>query len=311
MERGNVSGLLTSVDSLFTTQEEREAEQRERVVEIPLEEISDFHDHPFQVRLDESMNEMAQSVERFGVLVPALVRPRPEGGYEMVAGHRRRKACELAGRTTIPCIVREMSDDEAIIRMVDTNLQREEILPSEKAFAYKMKLEAMKRQAGRPSKDNGVPVGHHFGEGKSREILAESSPDSNTQIQRYIRLTNLTQPLLDMVDEGKIAMRPAVELSYLSGEEQDTVRNVMEMEGCTPNHAQAIKLRRFSEAATLTENETKAILQEVKPNQKEQFKLSRERIGKYFPPGTSVQTMEDTIIKALELYRKRQRSMER
>ena len=309
MERRNVSGLLTSVDSLFTTQSEREDEQREKVMEIPLVQISDFAHHPFQVRVDESMNEMAESVRQFGILTPALVRPKPEGGYEMVSGHRRRKACELAGRTTIPCIVREMSDDEAIIRMVDTHLQREQILPSEKAFAYRMKLEAMKRQGQRTDLTS-VPAGQKL-RTTSREMIANSSPDSNTQIQRYIRLTHLNQNLLDLVDEGKIAMRPAVELSYLSDEEQNTVFETMDMEGCTPNHAQAIKLRRFSEEGKLSQEVTQSILQEEKANQREQFKLSRERIGRFFPPGTSPQKMEDTIVKALELYRKRQRSMER
>ena len=307
MERRNVSDLLTSVDSLFTTQSEREDEQREKVMEIPLVQISDFAHHPFQVRVDESMNEMAESVRQFGILTPALVRPKPEGGYEMVSGHRRRKACELAGRTTIPCIVREMSDDEAIIRMVDTNLQREQILPSEKAFAYRMKLEAMKRQ-GERTDITLSPVATKLDTASS---VGKQGGDSRDQVYRYIRLTHLNQNLLDLVDEGKIAMRPAVELSYLSVEEQNTVFETMDMEGCTPNHAQAIKLRRFSEEGKLSEEVTQSILQEEKGNQKEQFKLSRERIGRFFPPGTSPQKMEDTIVKALELYRKRQRSMER
>ena len=202
MERRNVSGLLTSVDSLFTTQSEREDEQREKVMEIPLVQISDFAHHPFQVRVDESMNEMAESVRQFGILTPALVRPKPEGGYEMVSGHRRRKACELAGRTTIPCIVREMSDDEAIIRMVDTNLQREQILPSEKAFAYRMKLEAMKRQGQRTDLTS-RPLGEKL---YSVEQMSIEGSDSARQIHRYIRLTHLNQNLLDLVDEGKIAI---------------------------------------------------------------------------------------------------------
>ncbi len=307
MERRNVSDLLTSVDSLFTTQSEREDEQREKVMEIPLVQISDFAHHPFQVRVDESMNEMAESVRQFGILTPALVRPKPEGGYEMVSGHRRRKACELAGRTTIPCIVREMSDDEAIIRMVDTNLQREQILPSEKAFAYRMKLDAMKRQ-GERTDITLSPVATKLDTASS---VGKQGGDSRDQVYRYIRLTHLNQNLLDLVDEGKIAMRPAVELSYLSDEEQNTVFETMDMEGCTPNHAQAIKLRRFSEEGKLSEEVTQSILQEEKANQKEQFKLSRERIGRFFPPGTSPRKMEDTIVKALELYRKRQRSMER
>ena len=200
------------------------------------------------------MMEMAESVKQYGVLVPAMVRPKPEGGYEMVAGHRRKLAAELVHQEEIPCLVRDLTDDEAVIIIVDSNLQREKILPSEKAFAYKMKLEAMKRQAGRPTKENGVPVGHHSLMGKSREILAQSSPDSNTQIQRYIRLTNLIPPLLDMVDEGKIAMRPAVELSYLPENEQTTLHETMEMEDCTPSHTQAIKMRKFSEEGKLNED---------------------------------------------------------
>jgi len=200
------------------------------------------------------MMEMAESVKQYGVLVPAMVRPKPEGGYEMVAGHRRKLAAELVHQEEIPCLVRDLTDDEAVIIIVDSNLQREKILPSEKAFAYKMKLEAMKRQAGRPTKENGVPVGHHSLMGKSREILAQSSPDSNTQIQRYIRLTNLIPPLLDMVDEGKIAMRPAVELSYLPENEQTALHETMEMEDCTPSHTQAIKMRKFSEEGKLNED---------------------------------------------------------
>ncbi len=246
MGKNNVSSLLTSLDDLFTTQEERDAEKRETVVDIPLSEISDFPKHPFKVKMDDAMAEMADSIRRYGVLVPGMVRPKPDGGYEMIAGHRRKMASELAQKETMPCLVRDLSDDEAIIIMVDSNLQRETLLPSEKAFAYKMKLEAMKRQAGRPSKNNPAPVGQNFGQ-TSREVLASNSPDSNSQIQRYIRLTALIQPLLDMVDEGRIAMRPAVELSYLPEEEQTMLREMMELEDCTPSHAQAIKMRRFAE----------------------------------------------------------------
>lgn len=301
---------LPSVDDLFSTQEERDDAQREKVMQIPLAEISGFPNHPFKVRMDEAMQEMAQSVKEYGVLVPALVRTKEGGGYEMVAGHRRKAASELAGVETIPCIVRSLTDDEATIIMVDSNLQRERILPSEKAFAYKMKLEAMARQAGRPSKENSVPVGQNFGK-TSREVLAENSPDSSTQIQRYIRLTGLETPMLDMVDEGKIAFRPAVELSYLPKEQQKALFDTMESEDCTPSLAQAIKMKRFSQEGRLNEDVILSILSEEKPNQKEQFKMPRERISKYFPPGTPAQKIEDTIIKALELYRKRQRDMER
>lgn len=254
MEKKSAADLLTSVDDLFATQTERDEAKRETVKSIPISEISDFPNHPFKVRIGESMMEMAESVKQYGVLVPAMVRPKPEGGYEMVAGHRRKLATELVQQEEIPCLVRDLTDDEAVIIMVDSNLQREKILPSEKAFAYKMKLEAMKRQAGRPTKENGVPVGHHSLMGKSREILAQSSPDSNTQIQRYIRLTNLIPPLLDMVDEGKIAMRPAVELSYLPENEQTALHETMEMEDCTPSHTQAIKMRKFSEEGKLNED---------------------------------------------------------
>ena len=311
MAKSNVASLLTSVDDLFTTQEERDAAMRETVVDIPLDEISNFPNHPFKVRMDEAMMEMADSIRQYGVLVPGMVRPKEDGGYEMVSGHRRKMGSELAQKATMPCLVRDLTDDEAIIIMVDSNLQRESILPSEKAFAYKMKLDAMKRQAGRRSKDNGVPVGHDSLSGKSREILASNCPDSNTQIQRYIRLTYLIPSLLDMVDENKIAMRPAVELSYLSEHEQTTLHEMMELEDCTPSHAQAIKMRQFSESGKLTEEVILSIMQEEKPNQKEQFRMPRERISKYFPTGTPAQKIEDTIIKALDMYYKRQRSMER
>ena len=301
---------LPSVDDLFSTQEEREEAKRESVREIPLTEISDFPDHPFKVKADESMLEMAESIREYGVLVPALVREKPGGGYEMVAGHRRKMASELAEKTEIPCIVRNLTDDEAVLIMVDSNLQREKILPSEKAFAYKMKLEAMKRQAGRPSKNNSVPLGQNFGQ-TSREILAGKSPDSNTQIQRYIRLTELIPPILDMVDENRIAMRPAVELSYLPKDQQEILLDTMQLEDCTPSHAQAIKLRKFSEEGRLNKDDIFLILSEEKGNQKEQFRMPKARISKYFSPGTPAKQMEDTIIKALELYRKRERGKDR
>ena len=311
MVRSSVASKLTSVDDLFTTQAERDEQRLERVIEIPLEEISDFQNHPFKVRQDEAMMEMVESVRQYGVLVPALVRPKPDGGYEMVAGHRRKMACALAERAVMPCVVRDLTDDEAVIIMVDSNLQRETVLPSEKAFAYKMKLEAMRRQAGRPSKDNCATALHNFSGKRSREILAEQSGESHEQIRKYIRLTNLVPEILDMVDENKIALRPAVELSYLAEEEQRTLVDTMDCEDCTPSHAQAIKMRKFSEAGNLTDEVILSIMQEEKPNQKEQFKMPKERIAKYFPAGTPAQKMEDTIVKALELYRKRQRDMER
>ena len=311
MAKSNASGLLTSLDSLFTTQEQRDEAKRDSVQDIPISQISDFPEHPFKVKQDEAMLEMAESVRQYGVLVPGLVRQPDDGSYQMVSGHRRKMASELAGRDTIPCIVRDLTDDEAVIIMVDSNLQRERVLPSEKAFAYKMKLDAMRRQAGRPSKENGVPLGHHFQQGKSREILADNSPDSNTQIQRYIRLTNLIPEILDMVDDGRIAFRPAVELSYLTEQEQSALYDTMGREDCTPSLAQAIKMKAFSRDGKLTDAVILSIMEEEKPNQKEQFRIPKERISKYFKPGTPARTMEDTIIKALDYYRKRQREMER
>lgn len=311
MAKSNASEMLTSLDSLFTTQEQRDEAKRDSVQDIPISQISDFPEHPFKVKQDEAMLEMAESVRQYGVLVPGLVRQLDDGSYQMVSGHRRKMASELAGRDTIPCIVRDLTDDEAVIIMVDSNLQRERVLPSEKAFAYKMKLDAMRRQAGRPSKENGVPLGHHFQQGKSREILADNSPDSNTQIQRYIRLTNLIPEILDMVDDGRIAFRPAVELSYLTEQEQSALYDTMGREDCTPSLAQAIKMKAFSRGGKLTDAVICSIMEEEKPNQKEQFRIPKERISKYFKPGTPARTMEDTIIKALDYYRKRQREMER
>lgn len=311
MAKSNASEMLTSLDSLFTTQEQRDEAKRDSVQDIPISQISDFPEHPFKVKQDEAMLEMAESVRQYGVLVPGLVRQLEDGSYQMVSGHRRKLASELAGRDTIPCIVRDLTDDEAVIIMVDSNLQRERVLPSEKAFAYKMKLDAMRRQAGRPSKENGVPLGHHFQQGKPREILADNSPDSNTQIQRYIRLTNLIPEILDMVDDGRIAFRPAVELSYLAEQEQCALYDTMGREDCTPSLAQAIKMKAFSRDGKLTDAVILSIMEEEKPNQKEQFRIPKERISKYFKPGTPARTMEDTIIKALDYYRKRQREMER
>lgn len=310
MAKNSVAGMLTSVDDLFTTQAEREESKRETLQEIPLDQISEFPNHPFQVRQDEEMLELADSVKKYGILVPVLVRPKPEGGYEMVSGHRRKLAGELAGRETLPCIVRDLSDDEAIIVMVDSNLQREMILPSEKAFAYKMKLDAMKRQGQRTDLTSD-PVGQKLKGVYSVEQLAQGASESKTQVQRYIRLTYLIPELLDMVDTGKIALRPAVELSYLMTEEQQVLMDSIECEECTPSHAQAIKMRKFSQEGKLTEEVILSILQEEKPNQKETFKMPRDRLEKFFPAGTPARKMEDTIIKALEFYRKRNRELER
>lgn len=309
---------LPSADDLFSTQEERDEAKRESVKNIRLEEISDFPNHPFQVRMDEKMLEMAESVRQYGVLVPALVRPKQEGGYEMVSGHRRKMASELAEKTEIPCIIRDLTDDEATIIMVDSNLQREELLPSEKAFAYKMKLDAMKRQ-GQRTDLTCATVGHKLKGVKSRDILAENSGDSRETIRRYIRLTELIPPILEMVDNTvlkdrdilQIAMRPAVELSYLPKEQQEVLYETMQSEDCTPSHAQAIKMRKFAEAGKLNQDVILSIMTEEKPNQVEQFKIPKKRIDKYFSPGTSMKQMEDTIIKALEQYRKRERDRER
>ena len=255
------------------------------------------------------MLELAVSIREKGVVNPALVRPKPEGGYEMVAGHRRKFASELAGKTDMPCIVRNLTDDEATIIMVDSNLQRDKVLPSEKAFAYKMKLDAMKRQGQRTDLTS-TPVEQKLSK-YSVEILGEAVGESRSQIQRYIRLTELITPILDMVDEGKIAMRPAVELSYLPKEQQQVLFDTMEQEDCTPSHAQAIKMRKFAEAGKLNEDVILSIMTEEKPNQVEQFKIPKKRIDKYFSPGTTSKQMEDTIIKALELYRRRERGRER
>lgn len=303
---------MTPLDDLFSTDESRAEAQLEKVVTLNPADITDFPNHPFKVKQDEAMAEMVDSVKLYGVLAPALVRPKADGGYEMVAGHRRKCAATLAGITEMPCIVRNLTDDEATIIMVDSNLQRETILPSEKAFAYKMKLEAMKRQ-GQRSDLTSTPLEPKLKGSRSNEELAASSPDSRSQIQRYIRLTELIPPVLDMVDSGKIAFRPAVELSYLSKEQQQSLYDTMECEDCTPSLAQAIKMKEFSRDGKLTVEVILSIMQEEKPNQREQFKMPKERISKYFAPGTPAQKIEDTIIKALELYRRRerQRDMER
>ena len=298
---------LPSVDDLFTTQEERDQKNQEYVKNISIYEITDFPNHPFKVKMDDKMLETIESVRAHGVLVPALVREKPTGGYEMISGHRRKMASELAGKETMPCIVRNLSDDQAVIVMVDSNLQREEILPSEKAFAYKMKLEAMNRQ-GKRTDLTSTPLVSKF---RTNEILAQEAGESRETIRRYIRLTELIPEILEMVDDKKISMRPAVELSYLPKEEQEILYDTMESEACTPSHAQAIKIRKFSAEGRLNEDVLLSIMAEEKPNQVEQWKIPKNRLKKYFPSGTSQQKMEETIIKALELYRKREKSRER
>ena len=302
---------LPSIDNFFTTQEERDQKNQEYVKDISIYEITDFPNHPFKVKMDDKMLETIESVRDHGVLVPALVREKSMGGYEMISGHRRKMASELAGKETMPCIVRNLSDDQAVIVMVDSNLQREEILPSEKAFAYKMRLEAMNRQAGRPSKNNLTPVVSDLNGLRTNEALGKEVGESRETIRRYIRLTELIPEILEMVDDKKISMRPAVELSYLPKEEQEILYDTMESEACTPSHSQAIKIRKFSAEGRLNEDVLLSIMSEEKPNQVEQWKIPKNRLKKYFPSGTSQQKMEETIIKALELYRKREKSRER
>lgn len=312
MAKSNASGLLTSLDSLFTTQEQRDAAKRDVVLDLPLDQIGDFPNHPFKVRQDDAMMEMMESVQLHGVLVPGLVRQLADGSYQMVSGHRRKLASRLAGLDTLPCIVRDLTDDEAIIVMVDSNLQREKVLPSEKAFAYKMKLEAMRRQ-GKRTDLTSTPVVEKL-KGKdalSSAIIGKAAGDSYEQVRRYIRLTYLLPEILAMVDDSKIAFRPAVELSYLAEKEQRILYDAMGHADCTPSLAQAIKMKSFSREGKLSEAVIRSIMAEEKPNQKEQFRIPKERISKYFKPGTPARTMEDTIIKALDYYRKRQREIER
>lgn len=298
---------LTSVDELlFTTQQERDDLLREKVVDIPLSEIDGFPDHPFQVRIDDEMREMVESVREHGVLTPAIARQKDDGRYELVSGHRRKMASERAGLKTLPTIVRNMDRDAAIVIMVNSNLQREHILPSEKAKAYRMKLEAMKRQGARTDLTC-APMEHKLSL-KSRDIVAEEAGESKDQIRRYIRLTELIPEILQMVDESKMAFRPAVEVSYLSEKEQQQLLETMEMELATPSLAQAIKLKQFSQEGRLNSDVTLSIMQEQKSNQVDKIKIPRDRIARYFDEGTPVAKIEDTIVKALELYRKRERS---
>ena len=306
MAENRKSIKLTSLDDLFSTEESRTEAEKERVQDSPIAEIDGFPDHPFHVDMDDAMSEMVESVKRFGVLSPAVARQKEDGRYELISGHRRKKACELAGIEEMPVIVRNMDRDESIIFMVDSNLQRERLLPSEKAFSYKMKLDAMKRQ-GKRNDLTSVPMAQKL---TSRELLAEKSGESQDQVRRYIRLTELTPDLLKMVDEGKIAFRPAVELSYLSKEEQTSLLMTMESEVCTPSLAQAIKIKKFSQEGRLNDDVILSILSEEKPNQKEVYKLPKERLDKYFPKGTPSEKVEEIICKALELYRRRERSRE-
>lgn len=313
MARSNArdSIKLASVDELFETEESRAYSMREKVLDIPLSEISDFPGHPFKVKADEAMLEMANSIKQYGVLVPDLVRPKADGSYEMVAGHRRRKASELAGKETMPCIVRDLDDDEATIIMVDSNLQRESILPSEKAFAYKMKLEAMNRQGQRTDLTS-VQLEQKLRGTSSREVLAKQLGESGPQIFRYIRLTELIPSLLEMVDDKQIAFNPAVELSYLAENEQQDLYKTMQSEDCTPSLAQAQRIKKLSQDGRLNVDVIFSILTEEKPNQKEKFNIQRERIDRYFPKNFNEKQKEDLIVQLLESwYKKRQKEQER
>ncbi len=286
-----------SLDELFSSQEERDDAKLERVKEIPLNELHPFKDHPFKIQNDDEMKRLIESIKKFGTLTPALARPMQDGGYELISGHRRLAACQVLGIETMPVIIREMSNDEAVIAMVDANLQREHILPSEKAFAYKMKLEAIKHQGIASSQ-----VGKKL---LSIEKVGEDSGDSRNQVHRYIRLTYLIPELLSMVDDGKIAFNPAVEISYLEQSEQRVLLNAMELNDCTPSHAQSIRLKKLSQDGVLNEQTIYDILAEQKPNQQEQFKFKREDIRKYFPKSYTDKQVCDTVIKLLEQWQRR------
>ena len=292
-----------SLDDLFSSQEERDDAKLERVKDIPLCELHPFKDHPFKIQNNEEMKHLIESVKQFGTITPALARPLPEGGYELISGHRRLAACQVLGIETMPVIVREMTDDEAVIAMVDANLQRETILPSEKAFAYKMKLDAIKHQ-GKAS----VQVAEKL---LSVEKVADDAGESKDQVRRYIRLTHLIPELLSMVDENKIAFNPAVELSYLSQSEQLILLDAIKQNDCTPSHAQSIRLKKLSQEGTLNRDAIFEILAEQKPNQQEQYKFKREDIRKYFPKSYTDKQVYDTVIKLLEQWqRKRERGRE-
>ena len=298
-ERPKLDLGMTGYDEMFMNDQERAENRLPKIFDIPLTEIDDFPDHPFKVRLDEDMEQLVESVKSRGVITPITLRRKEDGRYEIVSGHRRRKACELAGLATVPAEIKELTRDEAIILMVESNLQRSVILPSEKAFSYKMRLEAMKRQQGERTDLTSVPVGQKL---STREMIAENAPDSNTQIQRYIRLTELAPELLDLVDEGKIAMRPAVELSYLNDEEQQDLLPAMELADATPSHAQAIKMRKFSQDGKLTPEVIESIMCEEKPNQKEKVSIRYEDARKYIPSSVPYKDTGAFILKALEYY---------
>ena len=290
---------LTAYDDLFQTDESRAEAKLSKIRDIPIAEIDEFPDHPFKVLLDEDMEQLVESIKRNGVMTPATVRLKEDGRYELISGHRRKKACEIAGLETLKCEVKELTRDEAIIVMVESNLQRSTILPSEKAFAYKMRLEAMKRQAGRPPKENSSPMGTHL---RSDAELAEKVGESRNQIQRYIRLTELVPEILQMVDERQIAFRPAVEISYLSDEQQYSLLEAMQYNDATPSLAQAIKMKKFMQDGKLTDKVIQSIMQEEKPNQREKPAFRDERITKLIPKSVPRGRESDFVVKALEFY---------
>ncbi len=297
---------VTGLDALFGEAPAQAA--GDQIKEVPLAELHPFKDHPFHVVDDEKMQEMAESVTQYGVLVPGIVRPKPEGGYEIVAGHRRRRASELAGKETMPVIVRDMDDDEATIIMVDSNLQREKILPSEKAFAYRMKLEAMKRKAGRPRKDNCVPVAHNLSGRKSRNVLAEQVGESQDQIRRYIRLTHLLPPLLQMVDENKLTLRPAVELSYLTQDEQGLLLEMISSREIVPTLEQAQELKLYSQDNQLTIAKIKVVLAQGKSGPM-QVTLKRKCLSQYFPKDYTQKQIEEVILSLLKTWKSQQKGV--
>ena len=293
---------LTAYDDLFQTDESRAEAALSKIRDIPLSEIDEFPDHPFKVLMDEDMEQLVESIKRNGVMTPATVRLKEDGRYELISGHRRKKACELAGLETLKCEVKDLTRDEAIIIMVESNLQRSVILPSEKAFAYKMRLEAMKRQAGRPTKDNYSPMGNNFDFATSSDELAEKVGESKNQIFRFIRLTELVPEILQMVDEKQIAFRPAVEISYLAEEQQYTLLEAMSYNDATPSLAQAIKMKKFNQDGKLTDEVIQSIMEEEKPNQKEKPAFRDERITKLIPKTVPKGQETDFVVKALEFY---------
>ena len=293
---------LTAYDDLFQTDESREEEKLSKIRDIPISEIDEFPDHPFKVLMGEDMEQLVESIKRNGVMTPATVRLKEDGRYELISGHRRKKACELAGLETLKCEVKELTRDEAIIVMVESNLQRSVILPSEKAFAYKMRLEAMNRQAGRPSKDNLTPMVSDLDTTRTNEKLGKEVGESREQIRRYIRLTELVPEILQMVDERQIAFRPAVEISYLTEEQQYTLLEAMEYNDATPSLAQAIKMKKYNQDGKLTSEVIQSIMEEEKPNQKEKPAFRDERITKLIPKTVPKGQETDFVVKALEFY---------